>query len=567
MLPRDQYTYYAFSENSKHYAQQLKENIHSPLAPLLNIIYKHTYSQAYPAVFKYFLEDTVKWSSKSAYLPNPPHNRRGSHDEGHAAGTAVASVIFFKLYEKYGTQELKEEIATLISSMPGKDGEEKRMVFIKLLQIATAFHDAGRLGGGADRREWEKRGANDCHLFILTLLKNSHVEESQADAIAKQFSQAIFEKDQKIDQNKPLLNSFVQCADCLEIMRCKREFLIDYLDIWQDAFGIRNSASKAYIAKEFRLELQKELLYLTLEWRELLLKRHRLKTTSNIKARVRVNTFFFEEPFLREDPVNIASKGIQNQTSLADPMSEFDLCGEHFSFLRKYYEFSDKNLGPWSDDHIATALKPIDDAIHRYVEALNASKKPEKSIDKLTIAFIDLRQTLKEQLFSNNGEHNPTTNLVQNETIILIEKLIPVREKQKPLTESESKAIENYHQKLAHLLNNRQAKIAAAIVFTILTATLLTLACYLIIPAVVVGVPASLMTLAYINCYMATAIISLPVAGISAFLTYFGIANNGLGGKIKRIEDKASEVSRVFYEETEQPSEAQEPETTAPRNL
>lgn len=552
MLPKEQYTYYAFSENSEHYANRLKLNIHSSFVSISEFFYRHTYRQAYPAVFKYFLEDSVKYSPDFVNLSNPPQHRRGSHDVDHADGVAVASVIFFKLYEKYGSPELKKEIAELIYSMPGKDNEKKRMIFLKLLQIAAAFHDTGRLGGAADRSAWEQRGANDCHLFILTLLKNSNVKETQADQIAKIFSQAIFAKDQKLDQNKPLLNSFIQGADCIEIMRCKSGFLINYLDIWQDAFGIRDSVDKKYIAKEHQLELQKELLYLSLEWRELLRSQHRLTTTLTTKAEIQVKAYAHKDGFFRQRPaVNIVSQGIHERSEKpsAEQIFEFGLTLEPFSFLRKYYEFSNKNLNEEPvENEVAQTLIPMDDIIQRYVKALDENRRPDyRSIDKLAIALIDLRQTLKEQLSATNIT-DAKTQLIQNETVILMNTLIPLREKDECFTELESEimttAINNYHQKLAHLLNNRNAKIAAAIVFTILAATLLVLSFYILIPAVVASYAAiSIATQAIavsvqIYCSIVAATASLAISGYAAYRSFLSVANEGLSGKIRKVEDE-----------------------------
>ena len=562
MLSRDQYTYYAFSNNSLHYAQQLKESIHTPLASLLEIIYQNTYRQAYPAVFKYFLEDVIKWSPEHAYSANPAHHQRGSHDESHAEGVAVASVIFFKLYEKYGSSELKTEIATLISSMPGKDNEEKRMVFVKLLQIAAAFHDAGRLGDAGDRPAWERKGANDCHLFILTLLKNSNVDQTQADSIAKTFSHAAFAKDQKLDQDKPLLNSFIQCADCLEIMRCRSGFLMNYLDIWKDAFGIRNSVTKTYIAKECQLELKKELVYLSLEWRELLLKQGRLKTSFNATAEVRVKGYRHNNGFFRQDSkVRIVSKGVHGQAkkSLVDQTIEHELTTDQFSFLRKYYEFSNQDLNP-IDNSITNALRPMDDIIERYVKALDSNLEPTwKSIDRLTIALIDLRQTLKEQ-FMANGITNCTTQLIQDETVSLMNHLISRKENDAPLTIAElntqTNAIARYHQKLAHLLNGRQAEIAAAVIFIILAATLLTFSFYLLIPALVAtcsaGLIAAQISVLFFQLYCSTVatITSLAVASYGGYHTFSFIANQGLSGQIRAIEEEfGSGVSPLLFPE------------------
>lgn len=355
MPPHNQYTYFAFSEHSEHYANSLKCTLHSPLSAIMDAFYKHTYRQPYPSVFKYFLEDAVKYSPESCYIHNPTQSQRGTHGEGHANGVAVAAVIFLKLYEKYGTPKIKDEITTLIDAMPGSD-EEKRTNFIKLLQIAAAFHDTGRLGGAADRKAWEKKGANDCHLFIVTLLINSHVAPEQAAKIATLFSNAIYEKDQTYNQEKPFLNTVIQCADCIEIMRCTPTFFINYLDIWKDAFGVRDTADRRYIASEYQHELQDELVHLTLEWRELIRYQGRLTKPSAIRDQESSKVRTIASGLNLHDATRLLDTSSSRETG-AFCSFENDLLLERFSRLRSYYEplLSTKN----QNNAISDAPEPI----------------------------------------------------------------------------------------------------------------------------------------------------------------------------------------------------------------
>lgn len=543
-MPNNDYTYFAFCGQKNHYAENLTCSIDSPLSTIMAAFYKHTYQQRFPAVFKYAFEETFKYSARSIYVDNPTRPARVSHGAAHASRVAIASVLFFNLYENYGTQQTRDELSSLISSLPGNNFQEKRTRFTKLLQIAAAFHDAGRLGDGADRDEWEKQGANDCRLFLETLLKKSSVSESQATQLATLFSDAIYKKDATLNAKKPLINSFIQCADCLEIMRCKRSFSINYLDIWNDAFGMRDTLNTVYIDPKHRLELQKELVYLAFEWRELIHFQGSLRNTSALH----VSRILKHSDVFRKDKKSIAiDSGASRHYDATQPyeMVEFStventLADERFSFLRRYYESSTESVRKNFTNTNAThsLFKPMDEAISAYVRALdNPLFRDYHSIDRIVLAMIQLRQTLKARVINNKADD--ITTLVQNETVRLINALSAFRACSSD-KEKIHHAINHYHQKLAHLLNTKHAMIAAAIVFTITAATLLVLSFNILIPALVIGYPiVGLQTLFHVYLAIIAPFISLPIAGYGAYRTFHAIANKeGISSSIRKLEEQ-----------------------------
>ncbi len=279
------YSYYAFNKaKDKHYAETLQSTMDSSLSDILRECFQETYYQPYPAFFAHAFQNTLKYEADARYIDyqkNPSHTaQRSTHGASHAMRVSVASVIFLGLYEKYGSDCVRHEINKLVQQMPGDDAS-KREYFTKLLCIAAAYHDAGRLGEGSDCPDWEARGGKDCEAVITQLLLKQEVEKEQAIIIAQAFSSAIVHKDAPLTKEKPILMSIIQCADCLDIIRCKTDFHLNYMDIWKDALFLVDERSH-YIEREKRLELRIDLIELALEWRGFIAEQGDLEASAQI---------------------------------------------------------------------------------------------------------------------------------------------------------------------------------------------------------------------------------------------------------------------------------------------
>ncbi|MGI9278602.1 MAG: SidE phosphodiesterase domain-containing protein [Endozoicomonas sp.] len=100
---------------------------------------------------------------------------------------------------------------------------------IPWLMKAALLHDSGREGEGKDLPAWEAKSAQH--------LENHLLASGCPSELASQLSEAVVNKNRTEDSGKARTNLFEKLlhdADCLEIIRCRKEFDIGYLDIYQE---------------------------------------------------------------------------------------------------------------------------------------------------------------------------------------------------------------------------------------------------------------------------------------------------------------------------------------------
>lgn len=560
MTNKEKYTYYAYCESTKHYAKSLTLTINTPVSEIMTSFFKHTYFQPFPSVFKHMLEEKLKYSADRAYITHPTQPQRTSHGAAHAYRVAAAAVIFFKLYEEYGSNQIKNDIVHLIEEMPGADINEKRTAFIKLLQIAAAFHDSGRLTDGAARSEWQKQGANDCYRFIRSLLKNSSVEHNQAKQIAKLFANAIHQKNQTFNMDKPLLQCFIQNADCIDIMRDKNSFSINRLDIWKDAIGERDTDDKKIINPQQCMNLQKDLINLCFEWRELIHFQGSLRSRASIKVNpiYKIDKQHFKEK--KEKEITNAELNAHYDKTHAYEMAGFsyvekDIVLNRFPTLKTYYETTNKTLCTLSiknDIVVSDFLQPLDEIIDRYMTQWSSdithvfNNDEKKGIDLLILSLINLKQELKIEL---RAKHFLKSQIIRDETIHLITQLIDYRKSERSTADiaTINNAIKHYHQQLHPLFNHCKPWLIASTVFILIAVAIPVIALSLISVIAIFGFIASLT--AAINTLTASiiaisTIATVSIASYSAKCAFFNEKNKGVQGGVRKIEKNIKDPDR-----------------------
>lgn len=161
-----------------------------PLSELAQAIFEATYLQPFSGAKK-----------ENLYvLPV----ERVVHGAQHVSRVAAFSNLFLEVYRAMGNQE-----ALVLSDRQ-----------IKILLLVALLHDAARENEKADL--WERESAEMCEKFLRAI----GVEANET----KQFSALIIEK-----EKGGLLGKILQSADCLDIIRCKNKFYIEYMSIYQDA--------------------------------------------------------------------------------------------------------------------------------------------------------------------------------------------------------------------------------------------------------------------------------------------------------------------------------------------
>ena len=94
---------------------------------------------------------------------------------------------------------------------------------------AALLHDSGQEGEGKDLPAREAKSAQHPENHLLASVCPSE--------LAAQLSEAVVNKNRTEDSGKARTNLFEKLlhdADCLEIIRCRKEFDIGYLDIYQE---------------------------------------------------------------------------------------------------------------------------------------------------------------------------------------------------------------------------------------------------------------------------------------------------------------------------------------------
>ena len=157
-------------------------------------------SQNYSIIFNFIIDDFINHDFKV-------------HGINHAIRTAIWCGVIRSLYEKFQPEAVQEIVDPFY-----------------LLQFVALLHDVGRKKDkGPD--VWETESAELC----AGLLKSFGF----AEELAVQYGQMILEKDSQTD--KDINAKILHDADCLDRIRCSKEFYIDRLDSYQDLKGLHSS--------------------------------------------------------------------------------------------------------------------------------------------------------------------------------------------------------------------------------------------------------------------------------------------------------------------------------------
>lgn len=198
-----------FDKNDAHLS------LDSPLSEHVAWAYHHIYSVPYPRV-----------AASSNAVPN--EIGRLYHGISHVTSTARLVMVFANLYRKHGLE----------GEQPLTDEA------IKLLQISALLHDAAREDDGEDR--WDHESGLILYYYLTRILGISPEK-------AKQFAEATANKDEhkegyfditenedgvftkRISPTKPknLYQKLIHDGDCLEIIRARPHFDVNYLDFYE----------------------------------------------------------------------------------------------------------------------------------------------------------------------------------------------------------------------------------------------------------------------------------------------------------------------------------------------
>ena len=126
-----------------------------------------------------------------------------AHGPSHSIRVALWTRLFINLRCKYGDED----------ALALNDSDKK------LLQITALFHDSGREGDGEDI--WEEESSIKCYEYLTK-------EHSVDDSRAQLFADVILNKD---TDKRDILTDILHDADCLDIMRCRKNFRIHELRV------------------------------------------------------------------------------------------------------------------------------------------------------------------------------------------------------------------------------------------------------------------------------------------------------------------------------------------------
>lgn len=121
-------------------------------------------------------------------------------------------------------------------------------VLIHLTQIAAVFHDVARKDEGEDR--WDIQSSETCFEFFQTVAPslNSSIARLIANTIAYKDSKSLYLKfarsirlSEEQAEQADYLRQLLHDADCLDIMRVRKTFKMQYLELCQLP-SLKNSA-------------------------------------------------------------------------------------------------------------------------------------------------------------------------------------------------------------------------------------------------------------------------------------------------------------------------------------
>lgn len=182
--------------------------------------FKHIYAFPYPPPADE--KEPSEWASESKIA-------RHFHGIQHASRAATYIPVFANLYRRYNHEE-----ALLLTEDD-----------LKLIQIATLFHDAGREGDGEDL--WDTDSALLLYFYLIGVRHTDFRKALLAaeavankDANEKNYLELVHDVDinritwkKAYGRPKNIYQKLIHDADCLDIIRARPHFEAEYLDFYQ----------------------------------------------------------------------------------------------------------------------------------------------------------------------------------------------------------------------------------------------------------------------------------------------------------------------------------------------
>ena len=170
------------------------------------------------------------------YDGSPPSQRtiaRLHHGAQHQSREALWAVILLQIRREAGDQDALD--------FPDTD--------IPALMKTCLLHDSGRKGEGEDRPEWEAASGENCRQHLLALGADPLLADECGKAIEFKDQPDSYPYNQSARGR--LIRSLLHDADVLEVMRVRRDFDLDYLELYQSgSAGVRKQLFE--LAKDVR---------------------------------------------------------------------------------------------------------------------------------------------------------------------------------------------------------------------------------------------------------------------------------------------------------------------------
>lgn len=251
-----------------------------PIEIILEFVSDKTYLQPYPSYISNGPSTLVKCLPKRKILNKTETKKgrfeRGSHGATHGHQVAILAKVMFHFYQNPPLKRLFDADRVLQDMIV--DYSEEGV--LKLLQVAAFFHDSMRQANGVDL--WDDDSANAFEKFLRKacpfITKENHIKYMVA---------ALSGKDDA--SNKTIFKKCVHDADCIEVIRVRNNFKLNYLDAYNDLLS-ECTTHNAYTKLNFKSDRYEqyfetglgELYQMVLAERHCLIKQGRAKRACSI---------------------------------------------------------------------------------------------------------------------------------------------------------------------------------------------------------------------------------------------------------------------------------------------
>jgi hypothetical protein len=190
------------------------------------IIFEQYYLKSFRPHAIYRSKDKKFFEVKSHKLP------RVTHGAMHAARV----MLYVKIIHSFRLEQQDPMTNGLIDFANSQNLSP--IVLLHLTQLAAIFHDSARLDDGSDR--WDTESSTNCLNFFKTTFPelSQSIAQVIANTIAYKDDESSFHREglalgftQRQMNQVSYLRQLIHDADCLDIMRVKRDFNTKFLDM------------------------------------------------------------------------------------------------------------------------------------------------------------------------------------------------------------------------------------------------------------------------------------------------------------------------------------------------